>query len=308
MSAAKTRNIAASVRQRLLNLAHGANEPFDLVLVRYALERLLYRLSVSEFQDRFVLKGALLFALWGHADHRPTRDADLLGFGPGDPAHIESVFRQLSSMAFEDGITYDPGTVKAEPIAEDKVYAGIRVTLQAGLDGARIPVQFDIGFGDVVTPAAERAEYSALLDFPPPVLQTYPVYTVIAEKFHAIVVLGAENSRMKDFYDLWTIARRFELDGAILRQALAATFERRATPVPARTPFALTPAFASDDVKRAQWSGFVRKSRLKADRPPLSDIQGAISDLVMPAVTSIHAEKPFDVWWQPGGPWKSRGG
>ncbi|MBI3043498.1 MAG: nucleotidyl transferase AbiEii/AbiGii toxin family protein [Betaproteobacteria bacterium] len=304
MSAAKTRNIAASVRQRLLNLAHGSNEPFDLVLVRYALERLLYRLSVSEFSDRFVLKGALLFTLWGHADHRPTRDADLLGFGPDEPAHLQAVFRQLSAMAFEDGITYDPETVAAEAIAEDKVYAGIRVTLQAGLDGARIPVQFDIGFGDVVTPAAERAEFTTLLDFPPPVLRIYPVYTVIAEKFHSMVVLGAENSRMKDFYDLWAIAGRFELEGAILRRALAATFERRATPVPVETPFALTPGFASDKAKLAQWSGFIRKSRLRTGKLSLSEMQNSISALVMPAVFSLNEGKAFDVLWQPGGPWK----
>lgn len=303
MSAAKTRNIAASVRRRLLNLAHGSNEPFDLVLVRYALERLLYRLSVSEFSNRYVLKGALLFTLWGHVDHRPTRDADLLGFGPGDPGHIQTVFRQLSAMAFEDGITYDPETVVAEPIAEDKVYAGVRVTLQAGLDGARIPVQFDIGFGDVVTPAAERAEFTPLLDFPPPVLQTYPVYTVIAEKFHAMVVLGAENSRMKDFYDLWVIAGRFEMEGAILRRALAATFERRQTSIPAALPYALTPGFASDKTKLTQWDGFARKNRLNTGKLSLPETQDSISGLVMPAVLSLGKGTAFDVLWKPGGPW-----
>ena len=164
-------------------------------------------------------------------------------------------------MEFEDGIVYDPESVAVEPIAEDKVYAGIRVALEARLDGARIPVQFDIGFGDVVTPAVERAEFTSLLDFPPPVLQVYPVYTVIAEKFHAIVVLGAENSRMKDFYDLWAISGHFDLEGEILRRALAATFERRQTPIPAAPPYALTRGFATARTKLTQWDGGDAASR-----------------------------------------------
>ena len=175
MAAEKVKNLAASIRQRLLNLAKERGDAFDLVLARYALERLLYRLSVSSHGERFLLKGALLFSVWGIDDHRPTRDADLLGSGSSDPAALVMVFREVCAVACKDGIVFDTDSVAAAPIAEDKVYSGVRVTLRADLSGARIPVQIDVGFGDAVTPEPKPVEYPVLLDAPIPKLRAYPV-------------------------------------------------------------------------------------------------------------------------------------
>lgn len=281
-------NVAHSVRQRLLNRAKETGQPNDLMLVRYALERFLYRLSVSPHAERFVLKGALLFTVWGHDEHRPTRDADLLGFGASDLKHLVGVFREVCAVTFEDGISYDPASVNAQEIAEDKVYVGARVTFQAELAKARIPMQIDVGFGDAITPEPEAVEYPVLLDAPPPKLRAYPVYTVIAEKFHAMVVLGEDNSRMKDFYDLWAISRRFDLDAALVAKAIAATFERRKTALPDGSPVALRPRFAESAAKQRQWGAFVRRNRLPADRVTLVQTQEAIADLVLPALESLR--------------------
>lgn len=281
-------NLAYSVRQRLLNRAKETGQPNDLLLVRYALERFLYRLSVSPHADRFVLKGALLFTVWGHDEHRPTRDADLLGFGASDLKHLETVFREVCVIGFEDGIVFDSASVKAQEIAEEKVYVGVRVTFQAELAKARIPVQIDVGFGDAITPEPEAIEYPVLLDAPPPKLRAYPVYTVIAEKFHAMVMLGEDNSRMKDFYDLWAISRRFELDAALIAKAIAATFERRKTAVPDGRPVALSSQFADSAAKQRQWEAFVRRNRLPADGVTLVQTQKAISGLVLPALESLR--------------------
>ncbi|MFM8764913.1 MAG: nucleotidyl transferase AbiEii/AbiGii toxin family protein, partial [Spartobacteria bacterium] len=217
MSAAEKRNLAASVRQRLLVLGQKQGEPFDLILMRYGIERLLYRLGRSSHADRFLLKGAMLFRVWRDFSHRPTRDVDLLGFGSTETNDLEEIFRELCLQQVEpDGLLFLPSTVKAELIREQAVYGGIRVTLEARLGNARVPIQCDVGFGDAVTPAPEQIEFPALLDFPAPRLRSYPTYTVIAEKLEAIVLLGETNSRMKDFYDLWFLSREFEFDGNTL--------------------------------------------------------------------------------------------
>jgi predicted nucleotidyltransferase component of viral defense system len=196
------RNVAASVRQRLLALSRERIEPFDLTLVRYGSERLLYRLSQSHYVDRFLLKGAMLFRVWTEETHRPTRDIDLLGFGANDTDELAQIFREVSQTDVEpDGLVFRPETVKAESIREEAAYAGIRITMEAKLENARIPIQVDIGFGDAVTPGPEEVQYPVLLDLPAPRLRSYPVYTVIAEKLEAMVLLGEANSRMKDFYD-----------------------------------------------------------------------------------------------------------
>jgi hypothetical protein len=304
MAKDEIRNLPASVRQRLLNLAKKRGDAFDLVLVRYALERLLYRISVSRYAEQFLLKGALLFAVWGQDEHRPTRDADLLGSGPGEPERVQSVFKEFCGIRYEDGIMFDTNSVKVEEIAEDKIYPGLRVTLNAELAGARIPVQVDVGFGDAVVPGAETVRYPTMLEFPAPQLRAYPVYTVISEKFQAMVALGGANSRMKDFYDLWAIGRRFELDGGTLSRAIEATFARRKTTLPDGKPVALKPEFAEIPGKAAQWSAFVRRNRLNAAEISLSKAQASIAALVLDPVTALRDGKPFDQTWKPGGPWK----
>ena len=258
------RNLAASVRSRLLNKARAERLDFNLLLTRYALERALYRLSISEQRGQFLLKGALLFDIWFDVPHRPTHDADLLGFGSAEIPHLEDHFREISQIASDDGIVFQADSVKAAEIRKEANYAGIRVTMLGLLDGARCLVQIDIGFGDAVTPAPENVQYPVILDgMPSPQLRVYPRYTVVAEKLEAMVKLGILNSRMKDYFDLWILARHSDLDGAVLAQAIRTTFERRGTGIPSGVPLGLTDEFALHEQKNLQWSGFQRKNALQ---------------------------------------------
>lgn len=250
-------NMAASVRARLLNHARGHGQTFDLVLTRYALERLLYRLSRSPAAHRFVLKGAMLMMTWFEAPHRGTRDLDLLGFGDPNPDALVEVFRQVMAAPEADGLVFDVEGLRAEPIREDVEYGGVRLRTSAALAGARIAIMIDVGFGDAIEPGAELIDYPVLLDQPAPRLRAYARETVVAEKFQAMAVLGRANSRMKDFYDIWVLARSYDFDGERLARAIAATFERRGMAIPAEPPDALTPAFAADAAKQAQWRAFI---------------------------------------------------
>lgn len=259
------RNTAASVRARLLNMARTDKRDFALVLIRYALERLLYRLSISEHADHFLLKGALLFDLWFDVPFRPTRDMDLLGFGVAEEPHLIAAFSDLCTLEVDDGIRFDAQSIRAAEIRKEANYAGIRVTLLAWIDGARCPVQVDVGYGDAVTPAPESVEYPVMLqEFPAPMLRVYPRYTVVAEKLDAMITLGVANSRMKDYFDLWVLAQYSDFDGAVLRQAIGATLSRRGTGIPPDVPFGLSDAFATDPQKQMQWQGFLKKNRLEA--------------------------------------------
>jgi integrase len=261
----KKANLGASVRSRLLTRAKAQKTEFGLLLTRFALERLLYRLSVSRHREQFLLKGALLFDLWFDEPHRPTRDVDFLAFGPPGLSAMAATFREICTVEADDGMVFDSTSVKAQEIRKDANYAGIRITLMGSLDGARCPVQADIGFGDAVTPAPDEAQYPVLLiDLPAPRLRVYPRYTVIAEKFHAIVTLGIANSRMKDFFDLWVLTRHSELDAAILRRAVTATFARRGTVLPTNTPVGLSNEFAADLTKQTQWRAFTTRNQLTA--------------------------------------------
>jgi predicted nucleotidyltransferase component of viral defense system len=224
----KSGNVAASVRQRLLNTSNSTGEDFGLVLTRYALERLLYRLSRSKYRDQFILKGAMLFQVWTHAPHRPTRDLDLLGRADPSLEHCQDVFGELCRIRVEDdGLIFSDETVNAEKIKEEQDYEGVRIKFLAHLENARIPIQVDVGFGDAVIPGL--LDYPTLLPMPAPRILAYPMNTVVAEKLEAIVSLGMLNSRMKDFYDIWFLARTFPFEGKALGGALRATFQRRKT-------------------------------------------------------------------------------
>ncbi len=253
----------ASVRARLLDLARMEGSDFQQVLVRYALERLLYRLGESAHRDRFVLKGALLFALWYDTPHRSTRDADLLGFGPSDIASIAEAFRDIASVEGGDAIVFDPGSIRVQEIHRNAGYSGVRVLMVATLANARCTTRIDIGFGDAVTPAPAPALYPVLLeDLAPPRLRTYPVYTVASEKLHAIASLGMANTRLKDYHDLYVLLARESLDCETLAEAIAATFSRRGMRVPPSPPLGLTPDFSTDRTRRAMWGAFLRKNTL----------------------------------------------
>lgn len=260
-----SKNLPASVRARLKQHSDLAKQDFNLTLTHYGLERLLYRLSISEYASNFLLKGALLFTLWYDVPHRPTRDADLLGFGPDDIDTAVATFRKICQIPVEDGIVFDPVTIKGSVIRKEAGYGGVRVDIQATLDGARIALQVDIGFGDAVTPAPQPISYPVLLDdFPAPQLRAYPKYTVVAEKFHTVCLLGMTNTRMKDYFDLWVLLDDSTLDPAEIRRAIEATFERRKMPMPTMVPVGLADVFAADPIKQTQWNAFLKKNRLEA--------------------------------------------
>lgn len=256
-------DLVASVHQRLLNISLETGDSFNLLLSRYAIERLLYRLSLSPYANQFVLKGALLFLVWQMPDHRPTRDLDLLGYGDDSTERLMAVFRAICTLEVEpDGLTFLPDSIEVRQIREEQEYGGQRITMTAVLGRARISVRVDVGFGDAIQPAAVEADFPVLLSFPGPCLRVYPREAVISEKLHALVTLDLSNSRMKDFYDLWILSKCFEYDGRTLVSAIRATFERRQTGLSMETPIALTDAFGSNIDKVTQWNAFVRRNRL----------------------------------------------
>lgn len=276
-------NLAASVRARLLNVAKAQDSDFNQVLVRFALERILYRLTQSKYADRFLLKGALLFTLWYDMPHRATRDADLLGFGASDLESVAQVFREIAAVAVDDGIVFDPASVTVEKIRKEAGYGGVRVVIAGELAMARCKTQIDVGFGDAVTPGPVDSVYPVLLnDLPAPRLRAYPTYTVVAEKLHAIALLGMTNSRVKDNFDLSVLLERETLDADLLAQAIKATFERRGMAVPTELPVGLTDEFAQDASRQALWQAFVKKNEL--DPEPLAAIVGRLRLALEPAL------------------------
>jgi predicted nucleotidyltransferase component of viral defense system len=279
-------NIAASVRSRLLNLSRQRNEPFQLLLTRFVLERLLYRLSQTGHRDRFVLKGAMLMATWFAEPFRPTRDLDLLGFGDPEPEAMLAVFREVCGVAADDGVVFDVAALTVESIRDDMEYGGLRMKTNATLDGARIRVLVDVGFGDAAE--AEEKELPVLLDLPAPRIRAYRPEAVIAEKFQAMVLLGRANSRMKDFYDIWLLTRSREVEPDRLTRAIRATFDRRRTTIPADRPDALTPAFAADAQKQQQWAAFAANLGLKPGS--LAEVIDEIAAYLMPHAAAARAQ------------------
>lgn len=241
-----------------MNLARERGQVFDLLLTRYALERLLYRLSISQYRNRFVLKGAILVTTWLDNPHRPTRDLDLLGFGESSAESLLAVWKEICAIPADDGIAFDGHGLLASPIREDMEYGGVRLRTTANIARARINVTIDVGFGDAVEPSPEEIDLPVLLDLPVPHLRAYARETVIAEKFHAMVTLGRANSRMKDFYDIWMLSKAYEFDQERLIQAIMATFKRRGTDIPDALPDAFTPDFFRDPIKLQQWAAFIR--------------------------------------------------
>jgi predicted nucleotidyltransferase component of viral defense system len=299
-------NIAASVHQRLLNLRDQGAASFDYLQTRFVLERLLYRLSRSKHSDQFILKGAMLFAVWTNETVRPTRDLDLLGFGDDSSERLARVFVDICETLVEpDGLEFDPTTVRSDDIREGQEYSGQRVTFLARLGSARIHVQIDIGFGDIVSPTAEAIDFPTLLDFPAPRVRAYPRETVVAEKFHAMVDLGMQNSRMKDFYDVFVLSQMFEFSAVRLGAALKATFERRQSALPTAAPLALSDEFACDSMKQTQWSAFIRKSQLSVAPKDLVTVINAIRLFLAPLLTAdARLANKVNGHWPAAGPWK----
>lgn len=274
-------NLAKSVKDRLLNLARAEGKVFDVVLVRFALERLLYRLSLSAHRDRFVLKGGMLVTVWLDDDNRVTRDADFLGHGDADADRLVADFQEIMSVDVDDGLVFDIDNLSATAIREEMEYGGTRLKTVAYLEKTRIPITIDIGFGDAMADPTRQLDYPTLLDLPAPNIRTYPPATVIAEKFQAIVVLGIANGRMKDFYDLWAIPRSINVPDEELDAALAATFERRETAIPTERPAGLTPEMADDPNKQRQWKAYA--SSIDLESVELQEVIDAIWALTSPA-------------------------
>ena len=303
--AREPRNVAASVRARLQNLARETRANFQRVLTRYALERLLYRLSVSPHWESFVLKGAMLYAAWLDDPFRATRDLDLLAFGARDAERLVKIFHEVCAQPVEeDGLIFDSENLVVEQIRDDQAYGGFRLRTSARLAAAVIPVQIDIGFGDVVTPDPIELEYPVLLNQPAPRLNAYPRETVVAEKFEAIVALDLANSRMKDFYDLFAMSRLFVFEGAMLAAAIHATFERRGTKLPSERPPSLTNAFSEDPQKMQQWRSFLAREPLLIDEPDLPTVVREVGDFTIPAANAAIDGRRMPGRWGPGEGWR----
>jgi hypothetical protein len=297
MNQDKKKSVAHTIFHQLRSIAKTNNEDFSLLLARYGMERLLYRLSISTYNERFILKGASMFLVWKGQSYRVTRDADLLGFGNPDVEQLTDVFRNICNIEFsDDGIIYLPETLKAEKISEAQEYEGVQIKLTGLLNDARIPLRIDIGFGDVITPAPESIEYPALLNAPPPLLRAYTRYTLIAEKFEAMIDLGIANSRLKDFYDIWLLSKFFSFDGCILQKALKNTFERRGTVYPVSMPMAFTPDFYENSQKLIQWEAFIKRAKLKISADSLASVVMDISAFLIPV---IQTHGTFKSVWQP---------
>jgi len=302
MSEPRQNNIAHSVRQRLLNISHEKGEDPNIIFIRYALERFLYRLSVSDKAGQFILKGAILFAVWTDRPHRPTRDLDLLGFGNDSVEELIKTIQQIITVEVEpDGLVFDSESIRISEIREGLDYPGKRVRLVARLGSAhRITLQIDIGFGDVITPQAEEIDYPTLLDLPAPHIKAYPCETVIAEKLQALVAFDMVISRMKDFYDLWIISKQFSFKGAILAKAIRATFHRRNTPIPSETPTALTDEFAANQDKQIQWKAFQNRTGLQNVEVKLPQIVGDLRAFLLPPLFGAAPKGSLDKSWADG--------
>lgn len=298
-------NIGASLLARLRNLARDRREDVQFVQQRYAAERFLYRLGESTYRDRYVLKGAMLFALWGGSAYRPTRDLDFTGFGDSDPGAVLASFREICMLPVpDDGLTFDPASLVAEPIREEVEYGGLRVKFQARLGTARIQMQVDVGCGNAIQPPPQDAEYPRLLDAPSPRINAYPQEAVVAEKFHAMVVLGERNSRYKDLYDLYVLSGQFPFEGAKLAGAVSATFERRRTRFEAVVPAALTPRFYSDGGRAGQWRAYLRARSLPGAPADFDAVGERLRAFTGPVWDALANAARFGSTWAAGGPWR----
>jgi hypothetical protein len=302
------KNPSASIRQRLLNHAKEHGDDYQRILTRYAIERLLFRLSqTEEARERYVLKGAMLFVTWPEHVFRPTGDLDLLGHGDSDPAAIIELFTRICQVDVpEDGIVFDPATLEVEAVREEEKYQGVRLSLSGRLGTAVIPVQIDIGFGDSVYPAPSRRIFPGLLpDLPPAHVLMYPPETVVAEKFEAMVRFAEANGRIKDFNDIWVTTRTFPFELATLVEAVGGTLRRRETAVPMETPVALTSQFAEMPDKQALWTGFLRRSPPTLPPPPFGDLVAELRRFFGPVLSALALPESAKGQWNPDrGAWE----
>lgn len=302
-------NLAASVAARLLNRAKQTGDDYQTLLTSYCLERFLYRLGVSDRRDRFVLKGAMLLRLWSDRPYRATLDLDLLRRGDGAFEAIRADLRAIIATPVPaDALEFDGDRIGLEAIRAEDEYAGTRATLPARCGQASLMLQIDMGLADAVWPAPQVYAYPTLLDFPAPELLAYPREAVVAEKLEAMVVLGDRNSRIKDFFDLHHLATRFEFDRATLVEAVRRTFERRGTPIPERSPIALTREYWDNPSRPAQVRAFARRARIAVPEDFADECARILDAFLMPVLLDLRNDCASMGMWPPGGPWAAGGG
>lgn len=304
MTSPNLRNIAASVHQRLLNKSKESTRPFNELFQYYAIERFLYRLSRSSHAEKFVLKGALMLMVWEVRAYRSTMDIDMLGKMKNSTDAITAMVRDVCLQEVDpDGIVFDPKSIRGQIITEDADYEGVRVHFRGSLDTARITIQLDVGFGDVVIPSPELMSYPTILDLPAPQIRAYSKESTIAEKFEAMVRRGIMNSRMKDFWDIRMLSRQFDFDGKTLASAIAETFAARHTAIPA-DPVAFTEAFIQDKTKQSQWKAFLRKNRMVGGPDTFEEAVAAVSLFLKPVLEGLVNDQSGPVIWKAPGPWQ----
>jgi hypothetical protein len=290
------------VHARLRGLRADSHDDYQTLLIRFALERFLYRLTRSGYADSFLVKGGMLFPLWAGDSQRPTRDLDLLGFGPSDAESLRAAITGICIVDVEDdGLEFRADTVRVEEIRREAPYGGIRVRMRASLGRSVIPIVVDIGFGDAVVAPPRPVAYPTLLPFPAPLIRPYPAESVIAEKFQAMVALGEVNSRLKDYYDIAFLCRRFPFPGATLAEALQATFDRRQTRLPLEIPPALTQAYYADPIHMRDWTALLRKIRIPAAEWSLGAVCAQIEAFLMPVAQSLRSGAAQPGRWEAGG-------
>jgi predicted nucleotidyltransferase component of viral defense system len=303
VSEGNLKDIASSVHQRLLNVARQTDRPFSEVLQYFAMERFLYRLSKSRYGDRFILKGALTLMCWEAPLSRPTADIDLLGYMDAEVNRVVEIIKHICKQhVVDDGMVFHPDSVGGERITEGAGYHGVRVKVRGNLGNARITMQIDVSFGDVIVPSPENLDYPAILDFPAPRLLGYSRESIVAEKFATMIRLGILNSRMKDIFDIWLLSRQFTFNGDVLSRAIAECLSLRGVVTVSR-PVALSSDFADDPAKSAQWRAFIRKNRLDGVSDDLGGVITAIAGFLAPVLGAISEGNDFGGTWKPPGPW-----
>lgn len=298
--------MAASVHQRLKNHSDQSGRYFGEVLLSYGMERFLYRLSVSPSGGRFVLKGGLMLMVWRSAVYRPTKDIDLLGRMPNDPAVVAVAIREACDQSVEDdGLVFDADSVHTGPIAVEKEYEGVRVTLVGRLARAIIRLQIDVGFGDVVVPEAQEIEVPSVLGFPRAHLLAYPRETMVAEKLEAMIRHGETNSRVRDFLDIWLLSRQFEFAGDGLLRAVRATFTARGTHLDG-DPACFTTSFAEDQARQVMWARFIKRSQIEGAPATFAEVVQGVKTFVGPLLDALGSGDDLDLGWGPLGPWLAK--
>jgi len=301
------KNLPASIRAKLLALAKANGEDFNRTLVRYGIERFLYRLSLHAHRDRFILKGAMLFITWPEGMHRPTGDLDLLAYGPPEPKMMQSIIADICAVPSpDDALVFDPATVFVEAVREEEKYQGVRVTMLAMLENAKIALQIDVGFGDAIHPEPQKIVFPCLLPgMNKPEVLAYPPETVIAEKFEAMVRFGAADGRLKDFNDIWAISKTFDFEMATLAQAVIGTFARRETILPTDILFALTAEFAALEDKRKMWDAFLKRNPPAVPPPPFEDLLAELRSFLGPVLAAAALPENARGRWRPAGGWSN---